>query len=561
MSIRDVAIRIGSQPGNTAGFKSAEGHLAKLKGMASSVNSSIMNMGAAIVAPFALGKILGDAMAFEKSMSKVQSIFLGTKEEARELTKFVKELSLKSGVGTGEIAEGTYQTLSSGFQKIEDVKQIMAQAQKAVKASGGGASFPAVIDALTTSLQNYGSTSDKALYYADLMNVAVREGKTTFGELADNLGHVITLAPKVGMSFEELMAATASMTMYGGMKSTPEVMTQIANVLKEFISPGKKLQELTKSWGYETSAAAMKTMGFAETIKKLNEYTKGDMDLMGQFIPNIRALKGVLNLVTQGGENFTRILGLMGQATGTTEGMLSKFDTSTGKINKALNILSVTGEEIGGMILPKIAEGIDGLGGAPGMIERIAAAGQAFKVIINGAEHAWNSFVLSITQSFSEIMARFAELEKLYTKKGTAGRLIESLTMPGAGAFYATQDAFGGPGSFTKAKESADSMAKLYADRFAKSAVNVGVSTGEYLNSAYGIAGNGMRRPASEMKSFVRPSYAEFAASTGDSWTPGSSENIGQIVRVAVERAVGTVQNQVATELQSMNNYVLAGGY
>ncbi|MFA5424868.1 MAG: phage tail tape measure protein [Phycisphaerae bacterium] len=535
MSLHEVAININAKKGSGAGFSWAAKEAGKLNGLLRGMGSGMMNLGASIVAPFAFGKIISDAMHFEKSMSKVYSIFQGTKDEAKELGKFVEELSLSSGKSLTEVAEGTYQTISSGFQNIGDIKEIMRVAQIASKA--GAANLPEVIDALTTSLDNYSEKSSQALYYADLMNVAVREGKTTFGELSANLGHVITIAPKVGVSFRELMAATARMTKLGGMKSTPEVMTQLANVMKEFISPSEKLQELTKMWGYETASSAMKALGLVGVMNKLNAATGGNMDLMGQYIPDIRALKGVLSLTTKGGEEFNRIMEVMGGATGTTMGMLGKFDTSTSKITKALNVFAVTGTKIGALILPKIADEINGLGGTEGIIERIAAAGQAFKVIFEGAKNA----IDSLAYSYFKFMAIYMKHANENYENSPILKLIREHNKR-------TGDNIWTPGKYDQEKIfSYENIAEQYKTAQEAAAIRTKNETRTYMDMAGAIA-------ARPLQQRTKQQYADVAGKS-------AGQTISNIMTLAVQVVAKQAAAQMNNNMQTLDNAVLAAGY
>lgn len=528
-ALREVAIKINSQPGSPKGFAWAQSSLGQLQRSIGSIRSGFLSLGASIVAPFAVGKIVGDAMSFEKEMSKVYSIFLGTKQEARELGKYVKEMAINTGRPLNEVAAGAYQTISSGFQNIGDIKEIMRVSSIAAKA--GATELPPVIDAITTSLDNYGMASTQAMKIADLMNVAVREGKTTFGELSENLGHVIAIAPKVGVSFEELMAATARMTKLGGMKSTPEVMTQLANVMKEFITPGEELQKLTAAWGYESSSAAMKGLGLVGVIKKLNEATNGNMDLMGKYIPDIRALKGVLGLTTSGGQEFYRILDVMNQSGGTTNAMLEKFDTNSSKITKAMNAISIAGEELGAKILPKIAEGIDSLGGITGIMDRASAAMQAFDVIIKSFIASWDSLNYSIIT----VLYNWAQSDKFFANN----REKNTKFYPKSVQQYLPGQLFSDE-YIASLKEQMDN----YKAAQEASQIRAQDSFRSYEKSAYDIAGKSLRRP-------VNPIVA----------SQPQAVDIGGIVRDAVNKAVGNIQNQIVVQMQTMDNYVIAGGY
>ena len=103
--------------------------------------------------------------------------------------------------------QALYQIISAGASDAATATEQLTAANKL--AVGGVTSVAIAADGLTSILNAYGPKVEGATAVSDAMFVAMRAGKTTVEELSSSLGQVSPLAAQVGVSFDELAAATA----------------------------------------------------------------------------------------------------------------------------------------------------------------------------------------------------------------------------------------------------------------------------------------------------------------------------------------------------------------
>lgn len=167
-------------------------------------------------------KAIADFRAFEKEMTNVNTILNVSKDQFKEMTAQVKELAAAVGTDAAELAKGLYQAVSAGVEAGQAIN-FLATAAKAAKA--GVSDTETAVDGLTTIINAWHLETKDATKAADIMFKTVERGKTTFGEFSASLSTVAGLAAASGVSFEEIAAATASLTKQG--VPTAMAMTQI----------------------------------------------------------------------------------------------------------------------------------------------------------------------------------------------------------------------------------------------------------------------------------------------------------------------------------------------
>ena len=104
--------------------------------------------------------------------------------------------------------------------------------------------------------------------------------------LAENLGAVTSTAFTAGMSFEQLLATISTVTRNG--VAMDQAITGINSVLTAFINPQDAAIKAGKEFGLVVSSNTLRTLGFAEVIKKL---AKATAEQQAAIVPNIRGFK------------------------------------------------------------------------------------------------------------------------------------------------------------------------------------------------------------------------------------------------------------------------------
>jgi hypothetical protein len=167
---------------------------------------AIAGLGAALVAPFALG--LRAAAEFSRQIAEVSTLVDSAKTSTEELRDTVVSLSNEFGADRADVARGLYQAISSGAAAGAEANEILRVAL--ITARGGVTSVTAAVDGLSTVLNAFGLSANDAEQVADSLFVTVKAGRTTIDELSRFLFQAAPVASQLGISYQELNAASRS---------------------------------------------------------------------------------------------------------------------------------------------------------------------------------------------------------------------------------------------------------------------------------------------------------------------------------------------------------------
>src|SRR4030042_390192 len=175
-------------------------------------------------------------------------------------------LSLPPTLGSAtDLAHGMYEVISAGIPAGKAIK-FLGESAKAAKA-GFTDSFTA-IDALTTVINAYGLSAEDATRISDMMFESVKRGKQTYEEMAGALGTVVPIASQVGMGFDQVAAAMATLTRQGIDANTATV--QLRQILVSVLNPSKEAEKMAAALGLEVNAQGQTELAFQKQMKTLD---------------------------------------------------------------------------------------------------------------------------------------------------------------------------------------------------------------------------------------------------------------------------------------------------
>lgn len=284
---------------------------------------------AAIGASRALAVISAEArlaadgfIEFSKAVAEINSILPANEKLTLASKQAFIEFSSSFAGDPQTQAKAFYSIVSAGVQGTAKQLKTLAIANKAAVA--GLVNIDTAAFALVSSVNAYSRAGLTAQQASDALFVAVREGQTTFGELASSIGTVAPLAAAVGVEFSELVGVLAFITKSG--VSTDEAVTGIRATLTAIIKPTDGAVQALKQFNKETgntlelSTQGIKDVGgFGNFLLKLGEVTGGSTEKLGKLVPNIRALSSVINVAQGDTADFNRILNETATAAGATE--------------------------------------------------------------------------------------------------------------------------------------------------------------------------------------------------------------------------------------------------
>lgn len=309
-------------------------------------------LGAGLVA--AVGLSIKAFISFEQQMAKVATMLSEqTMRLIPKYTRAIKDLAVRFGEGTASITEGLYNILSASIPAGKAIQFLMTS-MKAAKA--GFTNTSTVAYALTGIMNAYGYAAEKVGEVTDILFTIQKRGQTTVGQLAPIIGRVTGLAAALGVRFEEVAAAIATLTRAG--ISDAETITYLRGLLVSLTGRSKEGIKVAKQYGIELSAQALKTEQLSGMVRKFLSLSPDVIKTIMSETEARTALSVLITNMTGFEKDLTAEMnasGAMMEAYGKLTGTLSyKF----GRLWQSIKMLAV---DLGTTFAPMIKKAVDSL--------------------------------------------------------------------------------------------------------------------------------------------------------------------------------------------------------
>ena len=237
-------------------------------------------------------------VSFDKSMREVNTLLGVSQKEFQNLTDDTHKLATSLGIDANEAAKALYQTISAGIPQ-ENALSFLEIASKA--AIGGVTDTETAVDGLTTVLNAFKIPASETKKVADAMFQTVKLGKTDFGNLSRSMFNAAPIAASLGLNFQDVLGATATLTKQG--TPTSVAMTQIRAALTALSAPGEELSSVFRQ---------LNVKGFDELLKKkgslqgvfgaLRDATGGNTKQLQKMFGSVEAVSAVLGTTGKNAE-------------------------------------------------------------------------------------------------------------------------------------------------------------------------------------------------------------------------------------------------------------------
>jgi len=245
------------------------------------------------------------SLRLNKGLSEIATLTGGlSKNELKDMADELRQVSINSGQALDKLTKARYDIVSAGFSKAADSAAVMSAA--ADLATAGVADVSETADLLTTAINSWSLSAGDAAEINDKLFTIVKLGKTTIGELAQSLGPVAAIAGQVGVSLDEVGAATAVLT--AGGQDTRRALTSLQAVMTSLASPTDTMAALIQRLGFESGLALIQEKGLAESLKLVQEEAKNSNIPITKVFSSVEALRAVLPLVGTAADDFTSAL-------------------------------------------------------------------------------------------------------------------------------------------------------------------------------------------------------------------------------------------------------------
>lgn len=328
-------------------------------------------IGAVVDGIKALGKAFADSVqaagSFETSMAKASTLFGDVNVDTENLNKKMLELSSATGLAADELGGALYSALSAGIPVTEDMGEATAFLETAAKlAKAGFTDVDTSLSALAKTMNAYGMETDDADKIAKILIQTQNKGITTVDELGQNLAQVTPTAAAMGVSFENVGAALASMTAQG--TPTAQATTQLNSLFAELGKSGTKaaqsLEAATAGTEYAGKSFTDLTnegVSLGEILSLVGDYAAENNLSMLDMFSSIEAGKAALS-ITGDLEGFNENLAAMSTEADVVgeayEKMAATFDETLNRTKTGLQNFMIS---IGTEFLPSIGGVLEGV--------------------------------------------------------------------------------------------------------------------------------------------------------------------------------------------------------
>lgn len=248
---------------------------------------------------------------FEISLAEITTIGQGVFTTIDNTADAVLGLSEKFGLPALKVAEGLYQTLSNQVTTAANATKFLDDALGLSIAAVSSTS--AAVNALSSIINSYGLSAANAGDLSAKLFKIVELGRLRLEDIGNSLGRVTVVAAELGVSFDEVGAAIAAITVQG--VKPAEALTQISSVMQALIKPSEALKATLANLGFtDVQAAIQATGGVFNLLKKIIDSTGGSLEVLGEEFRNVRALRGVLGLLANDADSFNKSLEAIGNA-------------------------------------------------------------------------------------------------------------------------------------------------------------------------------------------------------------------------------------------------------
>ncbi len=355
-------------------LKAIQGQATKLGSKLMTVGSRIRSAGQSmtiglttpiVAAGFAIVKT---SLKFGDSMAQIIALSEASAAQVAEWREEILRLAPEVAKSPQELADAMLFLASAGLE-VGTEMDVLTIAAKA-SATGLGETKE-IAKTLTNVLNAYGQENVDAAGTAGILIEAVKQGTVEVDEMGEVIGRALPLASELGISFDELAAAQAALSLINADAS--ENMTSFMGIMRGLIIPSEKGKKLIASMGlsFEELRANIADNGLIGTLQELR---KGlTIDEIATLFPKVRGLTGLLNLTGENAAAVDKIFQSVANAgAADLEQAFEDIQTPGFQFRKAMAQLQVIMIMIGDVVVPMLVKAL------PPLIKAIASAAEWF---------------------------------------------------------------------------------------------------------------------------------------------------------------------------------------
>lgn len=301
-----------------------------------------------------LQQSVGVFIDFEASFTRINTLVGISRDQLQKWTPALRDIAAEAGRTGEEMSEALF-TITSGGIRGAEALDILRQSSKA--AAIGLGDTATIARTVTAAMQAFAAQGLEAGEAVDILVATIREGNLEAETLAPVLGRVTGVAASMGATFADVNAFIATFTRLG--VGAEEAVTALRGTLNLILNPGKQVRVAMKGLGIDLDDVrrSISEDGLAQALIGLVEATKGNLDAIGELVPNVRALSGILGTAGVQAEQFVQIQQAIRDSLGlTNKGFKIWGETAEAAMDKMSAASNKLQEIIGEQLTPTIVE-------------------------------------------------------------------------------------------------------------------------------------------------------------------------------------------------------------
>ncbi|UTG85116.1 phage tail tape measure protein [Bacillus paranthracis] len=309
-----------------------------------------------------LGSSVKVAADFESQMAKVGAISGATGGQLSSLTETAKELGASTTKSASEVAVGMQNLAASGFE-VNDIIGAMPGIIAASEAAQEDMAMTS--ETVAAALNAFGLEAKESSHIADVLSQSANQSAADIKDMQYSFKYAAPVAKMLGISLEELSAATGIMA-DSGIKGE-QAGTSLRAALLRLADPPKSASKALSALGISITDSNGKMKPFHDIIGQVGNATK-DMGnaQKAAALSNIfgtEAVSGMLAVIEAGPDKLQKLTqGLKdsgGAAADTAKKMQDNLNGSLNQLSGSFETLQIS---VGNALIPMIRIIADGLG-------------------------------------------------------------------------------------------------------------------------------------------------------------------------------------------------------
>ncbi len=353
----------------------------------------IAKVGAGLFAPIAAGAVAlaggigvatSKASEFASGMAYIDTLGAVTGDQLAQLKTGIIDVSSHLGQDPVVAAQAVYDALSSGIP-AGNVLSFMTDASKAAVA--GATDTGTAVQALAGTINAWGLSAADASKVSDAMFAGTNAGVFNFQQLSSSIGTVSSIAASMGVSYQEVIAATATMTKNN--LTASQAMTGQRAAIVSLITPNKEMaavldvvgaknQEVAAyaaKNGVSMGEAALKTLGLHGALKEVAGAASESGIVMAKAAGSTESLSAFLNLTGEKAAVAAADLDFVKNSAGSAATAFDKMaDTPAQKFKVFQASIDAVLIKIGDAFLPILGSVLDAINPLIPVIGQLAAS-------------------------------------------------------------------------------------------------------------------------------------------------------------------------------------------